>query len=97
MKKITLKSAIAIACFTLLGLTQLSAQKQGENGERRKPPTFEKLLEHMDANEDGKLSEDEIKGPLKEHFAKVDLNEDGYIDEEEFNKAPRPKKRGKNQ
>jgi len=49
----------------------------------------------MDANEDGKLSEEELKGPLKDNFDKIDTDEDGFITEEEFDKAPKPKGRGK--
>mgnify|MGYP001945331099 CR=1 FL=1 len=73
-----------------------SAFAQSENNkDRKKPPTFEQLLEKMDANEDGKLSQKEVKGPLKDHFAEVDGNEDGFITEEELKKAPRPKGKGK--
>ncbi|WP_052172578.1 hypothetical protein [Psychroserpens jangbogonensis] len=64
----------------------------GNRGDRKKPPTFKQLLKDMDANEDGKLSKEEVKGPLKEVFAKVDTDEDGFITEKEFEKAPKPKK-----
>lgn len=41
---------------------------------------------------DGKLSTPEIKGPLKEDFAKVDTNKDGFTTKEELNKAPKPER-----
>lgn len=44
----------------------------------------------MDANKDNKLSKEEIKGPLKDDFAKVDTNKDGFITKEELKKAPKP-------
>ena len=50
----------------------------------------------MDKNEDGKLSKDEIKGPLKEDFSKVDTDEDGFITEEEFKNAPKPERKKRN-
>ena len=41
----------------------------------------------MDANKDGKLGKDEVRGPLSENFARVDADSDGAISEEEFSKA----------
>ncbi|UQD57691.1 EF-hand domain-containing protein [Flavobacterium sp. K5-23] len=64
---------------------------QGQDG--KKPPTVEELFKQMDANKDGKLSKEEIKGPLKDDFAKVDLNKDGFITREELKKAPKPEDR----
>lgn len=87
----TLKTAVLVFGATLFFANSAVAQSQ-KKGDRKKPPTFEQLLEKMDANEDGKLSNEEIKGPLKEDFAKVDTDEDGFISEEEFAKAPKPKR-----
>ena len=47
----------------------------------------------MDANEDGKLSKKEVKGPIKDDFDTIDADEDGFITEEELKKAPKPKRR----
>lgn len=72
-------------------------QRDGENAGQRPqggPPTFAKLLKDLDANEDGKLSQEEARGPLKDDFAKIDTNEDGYINETEFKSgAPKPPRR----
>ncbi|PQJ73236.1 YHYH protein [Polaribacter butkevichii] len=54
---------------------------------------FDELLKMMDTNKDGKLSEKEVKGPLKEHFAKVDSNKDGYISKEELEKGAKPNRK----
>ncbi|SHG85655.1 EF-hand domain-containing protein [Flagellimonas flava] len=90
------KLASLMALFSIIGISQVSAQ-QNRNREQQGPPSFDVLLEKMDTNEDGKLSEAEVKGPLKKDFTKVDLNEDGYITEEEFKKAPKPKRPPKRQ
>ena len=60
---------------------------------RKKRTTYAELIKEMDANEDGKLSEDETKGPLKKRFSKIDTDEDGFITEEEFKNAPKPKRK----
>ena len=44
----------------------------------------------MDSNKDGKLSKEEVKGPLLNDFSKIDTNNDGYISKEELAKAPKP-------
>lgn len=85
---------IAVLVFGLTLFMSTSSFGQSENrDERKEPPTFKELLEKMDTNEDGKLSKEEVKGPLKDDFAKVDADEDGFITEEELKKAPKPKGR----
>ncbi|MEO9512791.1 MAG: EF-hand domain-containing protein [Flavobacteriaceae bacterium] len=94
MKNRTLKLSIYFGAIAILASCQIKAQQQDGNSERKQPPSFEELIEMMDENKDGKLSEKEVKGPLKKDFDKVDLNEDGYISEEEFKKAPKPERKG---
>ncbi len=91
MKNYTLNQVLLVFGITLFFSTVSFGQSQNRQ-ERKEPPTFEELIEEMDANEDGKLSKDEIRGRLKKDFEKVDLDEDGFITEEEFEKAPRPKR-----
>jgi len=93
MKKISFKTVVFTVAMVCFGISFSNAQAKGERP--KKPPTFNELLEQMDANEDGKLSEAEIKGPLKDDFAKIDKDEDGFISEAEFKKAPKPKGRGR--
>jgi peroxiredoxin len=48
------------------------------------------LIGGMDANMDGKISPDELKGPLamlKGQFAKLDANHDGFLDANELGKV----------
>lgn len=67
--------------------------RQGEQGrQRRGVPTFAQILSDMDANEDGKLAESEVRGPLKNDFSTIDTDEDGFISEKEFNNAPKPER-----
>ena len=95
MKSNILKTTVLVFGTALFISNYSYGQYQGRQ-ERKEPPTFKQLLEDMDANEDGKLSKKEIKGPLKDHFAKVDSNEDVFINEEEFKKAPKPKRKERN-
>ena len=77
-------------CFGMISVSNAQSQKSNE---RKTPPSFAKLIKEMDANNDGKLAKEELKGPLKDDFDKVDTDEDGFISEAEFEKAPRPKGR----
>ena len=71
---------------------------QRPQGGKREKPSFDKLLADMDKNKDGKLSKDEVQGPLKNDFAKVDKNKDGFITADEFKNLtpPRPPRGGQN-
>ncbi len=91
MKKNKFKAAVLVFGMTICVSSTSFAQSQNKQ-DRRSPPTFKELIKKMDANEDGKLSKEEIKGPLKKDFAKVDTDEDGFISEEEFAEAPKPKR-----
>jgi len=74
-----------------------TAQSQDDRaGKGKKPPSFKKLIEKMDANKDGKLAKAEIKGPLKEGFDRLDENKDGYITEEELKRGGPPKRPRRN-
>ena len=91
MKNSILKKTV-LALITILFLSTISFGQSDKREDRKEPPTFKQLLKEMDKNEDGKLSEKEIEGPLKENFTKVDTNKDGFITEKEFKKAPKPKR-----
>ena len=95
MKSKTFKTVAIVFGIVLFMSTNSYAQSQNRK-ERKEPPTFSELLKELDKNEDGKLSKDEIKGPLKEDFSKVDTDEDGFITEEEFKNAPKPERKKRN-
>ncbi|HSG71364.1 MAG TPA: efflux RND transporter periplasmic adaptor subunit, partial [Planctomycetaceae bacterium] len=48
------------------------------------------FFKRMDKNGDGKLSDDEMPGPMKERFANADTDKDGSISLAEFQAVPRP-------
>jgi len=82
---------ISIVSYASSGSSFVSFNQGGP--QQGGPPSFDSLLEEMDANEDGLLAEDEVKGPLAENFSTIDTDEDGYISEEEFNNAPKPERK----
>lgn len=59
-------------------------------GEARERPSLADLISEMDADKDGRLSESEVKGPLKKDFSKIDSDSDGFLVEAELREAPRP-------
>ena len=94
MKSNTFKTVV-LGVGTII-ITNLSYGQSQDRQERKEPPTFKELLKEMDKNEDGQLSKDEVKGPLKENFTEIDTNEDGFITEKELKDAPKPERKKRN-
>ncbi|CDF79239.1 conserved hypothetical protein [Formosa agariphila KMM 3901] len=90
MKSQVLKTVLGIALVTVCSVQSMNAQSKGE---RKEPPSAEEMMKKMDADEDGQLSAEEVKGPLKDSFADIDTDENGFISLEELEKAPKPKGR----
>ena len=95
MKKQFAKAGILTGIMTLIFSLNVRAQSSEKQQDRKERPSVEEIFEMMDSNEDAKLSEEEVKGPLKRNFKKIDLNEDGFINMEELEKAPKPKRKNK--
>ena len=89
MKRNTLKIGLLVCSMGLFTANDIFAQEQDQKKEKGKQPTVEEIFKMMDANEDGKLSKKEVKGPLKNNFDKIDANEDGFITKKELEKAPK--------
>lgn len=88
----TLKLGLLIIVIGLCASCKLNGQNDNGKHQRKERPSIEELFEHMDANEDGKLSKEEIKGPLKNDFDKIDTNEDGFLSKKEIEDAPKPER-----
>ena len=97
MKKHVVKAGILTGIMSLIFSFNVAAQSSDRQPDRKERPSVEEIFKMMDSNEDGKLSEKEVKGPLKDDFDKLDSNEDGYISKEELEKAPKPKGKNKRQ
>ncbi len=88
-----------IAVFVMLLAMGCNSQKSTANadanrparGERGQPPSVDDVFK-MDANKDGKLSKDELKGPLARDFSKIDTDNDGFITRKELENAPKPER-----
>jgi Ca2+-binding EF-hand superfamily protein len=87
MKKIILK--MVFGAVFILGTANTFAQPGGQR-KGQQPPTAAQLIKEMDANKDGKLAEDELKGPIKEDFTRIDTDKDGFLSLKELQEAPKP-------
>ncbi|MDO6596708.1 YHYH protein [Oceanihabitans sp. 2_MG-2023] len=76
---------------TTKSVEEIAPQKEENQG-----PTTKNLLDEMDADKDGKLSNSEVKGPLLNDFSKIDKNNDRFLSKEELENAPRPERRAPN-
>lgn len=100
------KTILSIVLLTLLSscgsnkdsTTDNNPEQKGRqiDGERQKQDP-EAMFAQMDTNSDGKLSKDEVKGPLAEKFAEIDTDKDGFISKEEMKNAPKPERGGQRQ
>lgn len=100
------KTFLSIVLLTLLSSCGTSKDSATDNkpeqtkrqidGERQKQDP-EAMFTQMDINSDGKLSKEEVKGPLAEKFTEIDTDKDGFISKEEMKNAPRPERDGQRQ
>ena len=82
-----MKTKLTLMILLLAGGVAM-AERQDDN--QRKPPTAKELMERLDKDKDGKISESEFDGPA-EHFKKFDKNNDGYLSTDEIPSGPPPK------
>lgn len=74
-------------------LTPEELQAAGPPPRGPRPPC-DGMIEHLDADGDGAISEDEFPGPA-EHFDRIDTDSDGYLTLEELQAAGPPPQRGR--
>ena len=64
------------------------SRRPAEQDSRQRGAEFIKgLFGRFDTNKDGKLSNEEAPGRLKENFSKIDANEDGSVDADELRRS----------
>lgn len=89
--KIAMYSILMISMAACGSSQNSSSDTQlGQRGQGR--PTASQILSEMDANKDGKLSKEEVKGPLAQDFDTIDTDDDGFISKEELENAPQPQR-----
>lgn len=83
--------AVGVVVLTSCGSTNTTEKAAtSKNGEK---PNAATLIQQMDTNKDGKLSIEEVQGPLKNDFDKIDTDDDGFLSLEELKNAPVPERR----
>lgn len=73
----------ALTILIVMFLISCKSNKQQEE-EGHSPA---QLISKMDSNNDGKLSKNEVDGPIADGFTSLDLNNDGFLTLEELDKA----------
>lgn len=81
---------LLVAIIFIASSCKSTRETKGNGSQQGGQPNIAEMFKQMDANKDGKLSKDEVKGPLLNDFAKVDTNNDGFISKAEMEKAPKP-------
>lgn len=71
---------VAVAALAACLLVADLAPAQGRGGR----PSFDKLLEAFDDNEDGELTEDEVPPRVWARLKNADANDDGSVTRKEF-------------
>ncbi|KJD36369.1 hypothetical protein PW52_05760 [Tamlana sedimentorum] len=96
MKNLKLLTLIVTVALFASCKSSSETENQSRNNQRQRggQPNAEQLISEMDADKDGKLSEAEVKGPLKNDFSKIDTDEDGYLSKVEIENAPKPERQG---
>lgn len=74
-------AAALAACLLVADLASAQGPGRGGRGGR---PSFDKLLEAFDDNEDGELTEDEVPPRVWARLKNADANDDGSVTRKEF-------------
>lgn len=91
MKRTFLKLGVLGLIMVTFSLNRTYGQSDNKSL-KQKPPSVEAVFEMMDADNDSKLSLEEVKGPFRDDFTKVDTNSDGFLTKEELEKVPKPER-----
>ncbi|MEM5538190.1 YHYH protein [Olleya sp. AS48] len=82
--KQTLSFLLVLVYLISCKSNQEKKEQQEPNGQR---PSSAELISELDSNNDGKLSESEVNGPIANDFKIIDSNNDGFLTLDELNKA----------
>jgi hypothetical protein len=94
-----LRWLVALAVSLVIGLGTASAQVPAKKHPQKKGPgqgrTVEQVFQAKDANQDGKLTQEEFmkgvpearKAAMEKRFAVIDADKDGFITKEELKAA----------
>jgi len=87
------KSLLLLVLSAALLPIAVQAKPAGAPGQGKKsPPTPAQIIDRLDADQNGTLSQDEAKGPLAKKFDTIDVNGDGEIDANELELAREARK-----
>lgn len=78
----TFRMFAALLALAALLLTSSLTMAQPPGGRGR--PSYDTLLEAFDANDDGRLSEDEVPACVWRRLCQADANDDGVVTRREF-------------
>lgn len=75
---------LLILAAALLPLVSQAKPEGGPREGKDNPPTPAEILARFDADQNGSLSKDEVKGPLVKNFDQIDVNGDGELSRKEL-------------
>ncbi len=71
-------------CIALVAMAALVGDVSAQPPRGGGRPSFDRLLNAFDANDDGGLEKDEVPRPVWARLSQADANADGVVTEEEF-------------
>ena len=71
-------------CAILVALNSQAKPERGDKAGNRVPPAPDQIIERLDIDGSGSITEDEAKGPLEKYFDRIDANGNGEISEKEL-------------
>ncbi|MGJ8593556.1 MAG: YHYH protein [Aquaticitalea sp.] len=81
------KFILTVFTLTLLMSCKSNQEKKEQQEPNGQRPSSAQLISEMDSDEDGKLSKNEVRGPIADDFMTIDSDNDGFLTIEELNEA----------
>ena len=70
---------LMLLCIALITLNAQAKPERGDRDGNRVPPTPDQIIERLDSDGSGSITEDEAKGFMAKYFERIDANSDGEI------------------